>query len=416
MKKTLLFLIFCLTLLAAEARPVSYYSAKRMGMGGTGAAVVNKEDSYFYNPAHAAIIKQSFHMPPFLLFPNSIYYGTETPDTLNKLSDIEDDDESIVATYRRVIPSQVGFGGSWSSGLVFTLEDIGSFAIGTYAGGRFDAKIVNRLSPRFEGSGYFDAILPSLTFAQNVDIESAHETWHWLRNPSIGITFKHVNRFSLYDPEEGSETVSIEVLDLDDNRVAFRAGKGYGFDIGGQAEIDTFMGLVTAAVVFNNIATNIHGIEYEPELKVTDNEDTTFSESAYSQQIPFSMTVGVAKQASPFAGLRNMRGIGWAWAALDTVFPNAVYAADIELFLPAPRGAADSLFKKLHFGLEQTYSVFNLFDLDWRLGLNQGYPTTGLNFNFGFWHMGLTYYTEELGKEVGEMPASYYVLHSSFVF
>ncbi|MDR1997714.1 MAG: hypothetical protein LBQ83_05265, partial [Candidatus Margulisbacteria bacterium] len=372
-------------------------------------AVVNKEDSYLYNPAHAAEIKHSLHFPPFFLFPNNLYYGTDTLDTFSKLSDRKED-ESAAEAYRRVIPSQLGLGGNYSAGLVFDIEGIGAFALGTYAGGRLDAKIVNRLSPRLDALGYFDAVLPSLTFAQNVYIENEEDSL--LKKPSIGITFKNIRRYSLYDPDEGLETASIEVLDLEDNRVAFRSGSGYGFDIGGQAEVDTytFLGTVTAAVVLNNIATNIRGLEYEPVLKVAinDDEEPEFETSAYTQSIPFVLTFGLARQAALFAPLKEVPYLGWAGTALDLIFPGAVYAADIDMLSPE-----NSLYKRLHFGLEQSYAGGLI---DWRLGLNQGYPTTGLNLNLGFYHLGFTYYTEELGAEVGEYPSSYYILHSSFVF
>ncbi|MDR2431106.1 MAG: conjugal transfer protein TraF [Candidatus Margulisbacteria bacterium] len=398
MKKFLMVLFMLCTIGSTAARPAVHCSPARMAMGGAGSAVVNKEDSYFYNPAHAVKIKHSLTLPPFIIFPNSIYYGAETPGALRKLNEGEEK-ESAVEAYRRIIPTALGLGGNWSSGIVFDAEEIGALAIGAYAGGQLDSKVLNRLSPRFEASGYFDLVFPSLTWADEVDLANyvANPEDFFLRNLQIGFTLKKINRYALYNAEDGGETLEVEAIDLLDedspSGLNVRAGSGVGLDIGVLGEAETFLGATKIGIVAHNLFTRLNGISYD-----NINSEKLQEEYPYTQQIPLTMTAGLAVQASPFKQ-------GWL-AFLHYILPDAVYAADWDIIHPD-----NSLYKRLHFGLEQNYGLCG-----WRMGLNQGYPTLGFNFNLGWYRAGLVYYTEELGDEVGRQPQSYYVLHSSFVF
>ncbi|MDR1323342.1 MAG: hypothetical protein LBK68_02775 [Candidatus Margulisbacteria bacterium] len=433
MKKFLaIFLISALGFTAI--RPVAYFSPKRLGMGGAGTAVVDKENSYFYNPAHVAAIKSSFHLPPLLFMPNTLYFSTETLDIIDKISQSQNDnaenqDEQTVKTFREIVPAKLGLGGSYSTGLVFTLDNIGSFALGAYGLGRLDANILNRLSPRFDLTGYGDGVL-ALSYAREISLESflpedpeAFSLLRPLKNPMVGITLKNIARISPYNIAEDEEMLSLEVLELLGEYatlpISGRIGSGLGLDLGAQTGIDTPVGTVTAAVVLNNLFTTLKGVQYE---FVTGNKDLNiFDESVYQQTIPFTATFGLAWRASPFANppfqptdpdshaLPVLSHIfKYTYGAMNFILPDTTYAADFDFIKPD-----NTFFQRLHLGLEQPY-----FDglIDLRLGLNQGYPTFGLGANLGWYHVGFLYYTEELGQEIGQRPASYYVLHSSFVF
>jgi hypothetical protein len=254
--KKLLAVLLISALGFAAARPAAYFSPKRLGMGGAGIAVVEKENSYFYNPAHAAEIKNSLHLPALLLIPNSFYYNTTTLELLDKLGDInigssdDDNKNDTVDAFRKVVPSRFGLGGTYSAGLVFSFENIGSFALGGYGAGRLDADVLNRLSPRFDMTGYADGVF-SLTYAREIPLESflqeqeeypadpeAPRKFSFLpflkifKEPKAGVTLKNITRASLYDTEEDTETFSLEVLELldEDKRknppVAARVGGG----------------------------------------------------------------------------------------------------------------------------------------------------------------------------------------------
>ncbi|MDR1453420.1 MAG: hypothetical protein LBJ25_05555 [Candidatus Margulisbacteria bacterium] len=421
--KKLLTILLLSALGCAAARPAAYFSPKRLGMGGAGIAVVERENSYFYNPAHAAAIKSSFHLPPLLFMPNTIYYNAETQDVLNKVdwntgSDGDNKDSEIVETFRKVIPAKLGGGGSYSAGLVFSPDNLGSFALGAYGQGQFDAKVLNRLSPRFDLAGSVQGVF-ALTYAREIPLESFSR----LKNPVAGITFKHISRASFYDPEEDAEMLSLEVLELmgadATPPLSGRVGSGWGIDLGAQTGLDTPAGTVTAAVTLQNLFTTLRGTQYE---FVTSNEDLdNFESAAYKQAIPLTATFGLALRSSLFAdppfqpedaANDNLpllsQTFKYAYGFMNFILQDTTYAADFDFIAPD-----STFFQRLHLGLEQPY--FNgLIDL--RLGLNQGYPTFGLGANLGWYRVGFLYYTEELGREIGQQPTSYYVLHSSFVF
>ena len=51
-----------------------------------------------------------------------------------------------------------------------------------------------------------------------------------------------------------------------------------------------------------------------------------------------------------------------------------------------------------------------------QLGLNQGFGTGGIQFKWPMYRISFTYYTEELGKEVGLDPHSYIVANAGLLF
>ena len=400
MPKFLTALLLLLTLGFSAVRPVGYLSPKRMAMGGAGVAVVNKEDSFLYNPAHAVKIKNSLTLPPLLLLPNVFYCDSETPDALNKFSQGTASENAIDA-YRRIIPSSLGFGANWAGGWVYTPDDYGTFAVSGYADGRLDIKVLNRLAPRLDGTAYFDFVFPALTYASEVELANYTDNPAdlFLTELQIGLTLKKVTRMEIFDSDNGSD-FSLSVIDfLDEDNpsgINARVGNGIGLDIGALGQMDTFLGETKIGLTISNLFNGVQGTAYENM-----NSEELKTEEHFAQQLPVAMTLGLAVQASPFTNL------GWL-SFLQYILPNAVYAADLDIVTPDK-----SFFKRLHLGLEQSY--FSGL-LDWRMGLNQGYPTMGLNCNLGWYHLGFTYYTEELGAEVGRNPHSYYVLHSGFVF
>ncbi|GBR76671.1 putative signal transduction protein [Candidatus Termititenax persephonae] len=438
MRKFLVILLISALGLTA-AKPVSYFSPRRTAMGGAGVAVVDKENSYFYNPAHAAEIQQSWHLPALLLIPNSFAYSDNASIVFNKALH-NDGDDNTVKTFRKIVPSQLGLGGSYSTGLVFTphftpSSNIGSFAVGGYGNAQMSAEILNRLSPRFDLMGRADGVV-SLAYARTVPLEE------WLPDPDnfifkdlqAGVAIKNIYRTSLYNPNEDSEVLSLEVLNLLGEDATYsglnaRFGSGLGFDLGVQSRLNLFGATANIAVVLNNVATVIQGKQYGPNiftsakgLSELDEDEPWTEESRYKQKIPLTATLGLAVEASPFANPPLQpapdtaddlpffsQTFKYTYLVLNCVLPRAVYAADFDIISPEKSG-----LKRLHLGLEQAY--LNDF-LRLQLGLNQGYPTIGLAADlFGWYRLGGLYYTEELGAEAGQNPSSFYVLYSSWVF
>ena len=391
-KNIILLVILTAALQADVGRTVTYYGPKKAAMGGCGVAVIDSRESLYYNPASVVYTKNGLTLP---LIQSSTVIGVDVISNIQDLSDAssEADDDDTAASleiYKKLIPSKLGIGYATSGHYIGTIG-ITSFGIGGYANGKIGANLLNRLSPRIEAIGYLDIVFPTVTLARPVTTSGNF----FLKNIKLGFTVKNINRNSLYDDQDDSEIYKVEVLDLisedAEPKLNVRSGQGVGFDLGMLADIDTFMGPGKLGISFQNISTKITGKAYSD---VTSEDGNTVSN--YSEDIPLLATIGFAVQSSPFNSIPVLRRI----------FPNATYAADFDFI-----SQDISSVKRIHFGLEQLY----LHDIiAWRMGLNQGYPTMGVNFNFGVFHIGAVYYTEEFGDEIGDNPQSFYVLDGGF--
>lgn len=399
MKKILLTLLLILISLSAARTPrtVAYYGPKKAGMGGCGVAIIDKRESVYYNPASIVDIDTAVVIP---VIQGSSVVGVDVISNMQKLIDAakesKDDTGAALDMYRKLIPTKLGYGyatsGHFIGNTALGLENLAThFAIGTFSNMKIGANMLNRLSPRIEAVGYYDLAFPTFTFARAIDTPKDFV----IKNPKVGITIKNINRYSLYDARTGSETFSVEVLDLisEDTEVALnvRQGQGVGLDLGIIGDVDTFMGPGKFGFSIINLSTSIKGKEI---TDITSENNRTYTD--YVERVPVLGTVGFAVKSSPFENI----------AVLRDIFPDATYAFDFDIISPEI-----SFYKKLHLGMEQLY--FNDL-MAWRLGLNQGYPTTGLDFGFGAFHIGLTYYVEEFGREIGENPQPFYVLDMGF--
>lgn len=387
MKKILLLLIL-VGIAGAAVRPVTYYGPRKAGMGGAGVAMIDKRESLYYNPASVVDIDSVVVIP---LIQGTILMGPSTMSSLKKLSLVGDDNDQIVENFRSLIPTKIGMGYN-TSGHWVTPTGIGYVGIGMYSSNTFGAKIVNPISPRLDIVGSSDLIFPSLTYGTQVDTEEGF----LLKNVRVGATVKRITRTTLYDPDTGKDRLSLEVLNLidPDNPAGlnYRTGTGYGLDLGVIGDTETFLGPTKVGIAITNISTRLEGMQYQNA-----NSSSMNAKSKYTQDIPVLGTIGLSTKASYFAGV----------PVLDSLLGDTTYAADFEVIAPY-----NSFFKRLHLGLEQKY-FSDFFAL--RMGLNQGYGTMGGDFNFGnVYHLGLSYYTEEFGDEIGQNPQSFYVLDGGF--
>lgn len=392
MKKTQLIIVSTLLLnliFAGYMSPVKYTSVRQLGMGGAGVAVVDTRDSILYNPAHVVDVSGRYTIP---LLNSSWTEGTETASNIKKLNMQGESSTDIIDVYNTIIPTKLGGGAQTSGYFAFDLgEDNGNLGLGLYAQGKIAANVVNKLSPRFEAQGVLDVAFPTITYGRKFDLGESS----YFPNLKVGATVKRITRTALYDVAKQSEHVELEVLNLldEDNQSGLntRSGTAYGLDLGMLSDLDTFIGPMKLGATLTNISTRFSGTQYEninsPDAKTS---------VPYAQSAPILGTVGLAMKASPFVAV----------PAIDIFFPDAIYAADFDYI-----SMDTSFFKRLHLGLEQQY-----FDklLAWRMGLNQGYPTMGIDLNLSIYHLGFTYYTEELGTEIGQNPQSYYVLDGGF--
>ena len=127
MKKIILLILCSTFVLAAQTdymNPVSYSGVKKLGMGGSGVAVVDTRESIFYNPAHIVDISGHYAIP---LIHSSWTAGSETMQNISKLSTAGDSKDTVDA-YRTIIPSKVGVGaqtsGYWAGDVAFEVASI----------------------------------------------------------------------------------------------------------------------------------------------------------------------------------------------------------------------------------------------------------------------------------------------------
>lgn len=373
---------------AITGRPVAYYGPKKAGMGGCGVAIIDKRESLYYNPAAVSYIEHALLLP-FIQGTTGI--GVDVISNLQKLQETsaessDDNTEKSLDTIKKIIPSKLGLGYTTAGHFIGTAGTT-SYGLGGYINGKLGAKLLNRVSPRVEAIGYLDIAFPTLTIARPIKLPETAV----FNNLYAGLTIKNINRTSLWDPIDNGETFKVEILDLIsediDAKISARSAQGVGFDLGFLADINTRMGPGKIGLAFQNINTTLIGKTYED---ITSENGKIVGN--YKEDIPTIGTIGFAVESSI--------------PVLNIVFPNATYTADLDFISPDK-----SIYKKIHLGMEQTY-LGTLLAL--RLGLNQGYPTMGIDLNLAIFHLGLTYYTEEFGKEIGDNPQSFYLLNMGF--
>jgi hypothetical protein len=73
-------------------------------------------------------------------------------------------------------------------------------------------------------------------------------------------------------------------------------------------------------------------------------------------------------------------------------------------------GDRNQIWLKTHFGSELKVEWTKGLGGAFRAGLNQGYPTAGINGYFSIFTLDLAYYTEELGGYPGQIPDKRYAI------
>jgi len=332
----------------------------------------------------------------------------------------------------------------------FVATSNNKWSLNGYISTKIGGSGVNLISPSLKLYGIADSTLPSITYAKELTVDDDF----FLSNVFAGVTFKRINRISLFNPDNGSEEIVIPILGLitGSGDISYQNGTGYGIDVGLLADKEIFASTnAKVGFVISNLSTTLQGKRYE----VVSNDMESYS---YHQDIPTIAKVGISWESDflakffPLFGMyqnnsttkniettNNLNVSGNVSANeidkdfddneedpdfqedTDIVSENnsttpdikikddyakTTYAIDIDIVAPY-----SSIFKRIHLGLEQP--IFSFLAL--RMGLNQGYPTMGVDINLNnIFHMGMTYFTEELGEEIGDNPLSYYIYDFGF--
>ena len=369
-----------------------------MGMGGTGVAVLNGAETVILNPAGLTKAGDHWAIPllPVLLTDGTLQASAESDKLLkdfNKaFTDSDEDSSKAAILFSKLIPCSVAIG--CSVPFLYTgksiLDVMGTYmAVGGYSRLSGQAELLNPVSPRLSYKAHLDTTF-GLTFAMPIDKES--KLIPQLKELSLGYGAKHLNRIAAYDITNTREDPEINITNIINEDVSFEYYDvtGWGFDVGILGQIDSFLGPGHFGLAFYNIGSRLSGQTF---LITSENRGV---EGDSLIQVPTTGKIGIS-------------GENYLMKALSFGFLDrpSLVALDFDIAYPA-----SGYVKRLHFGIEQPLNEL----VFWQLGLNQGYGTTGLQLRWTNYKIGLAYFSEELGREAGQQPASYWLLDAGMIF
>lgn len=334
----------------ADERQRLYRSAYYLGRGDTGIAEADDQEAIFYNPAGLArgdgIYKR------FVFGSPHIEISKSTKDLATELQ-VEDDNQA--SKLRKIVGSPQHVGLYSLSAIVFRRA-----ALGVLVSNQGNALV--RKSPDHGG---LETVGADFTANQGATFSLAERFGDWFH---IGATGKYINRSQAEFEANIIDAQNLSELRDDD---LLKQGSGFGTDVGimtrfaDRHERKAFSLGVTAA--------NLGDIELTPAKEGTEIDPVV-------QTFNVGVALSLGTRVSRFRLLADYRDITGAHE-------------------PNP-------YKRTHFGAE--ISVADMIGVTG--GLNQGYPTGGLYFDFYLVRLDLGYYAEEAGDRVGSYPDERYYL------
>lgn len=392
------------TIRQPEFQPIS---PRIIAQGGSHVAVARGYSSLFTNPAGIAWTDE----PEFTL-PSLTLWAHSRPDlllsTIGALGADETLDEKegdpVLATLKEQFTTNgFGMGAALGTGYVGNSIGIGlNVAADSYLYGEtfplgLEGEIQQQLTLTV-GYGYpFEAgpvslavggaLRPTLRVVSFVDSETAADL---------------ISQY--FDIEtEGNGNDDDEIFDS----LTALNGWGVAFDAGLLAEYRRFTLGVQARNLFNtnmeysrNSLSEIFDAISSGGLPraTTDRESDAYVEETYV--IPVEYSFGAAWH--PDLGARS-----------TLVDPKVhVQVTDPFKLTDQDRDRARSFWTRLHLGTELT--ILNFFD--WRLGINQGYFTTGFGVDLAFFNINFAMFSRELGRYPGDQQVSGAALEFAFRF
>ncbi|MBU0580919.1 MAG: hypothetical protein KKA19_07055 [Candidatus Margulisbacteria bacterium] len=401
---TILFIVFLIFILPAnsatykDTSPVEYMSIRQMAMGGAGVAIINGAETTYLNPAAITKTGTHFNFPliPVLLTQGTIYLGDNSISLIKEYADAmsksEDDKAKSTEMFTKLVPKTLSLGGSFPYGYVGEsfLQPFGShMAIAGYTQYWAKFSLLNPVIPRIEYKFRVDTVM-GLTFARQFDNDN--NLIKKILNKSVGYTIKHINRISAYDIDNANENPIITITDLinETSSVEYYDANGWGIDLGFLGEVETILGKGNVGLSFYNIGARLNGHTF---IVTSENAGV---DGDVNIQVPTTAKLGVALENNFLSTLTN-----------DFFHYPTLLALDYDIVYPSR-----SYVKRMHLGLEQPLSDW----LFWQMGLNQGYGTMGLQCRWSAYTLGLAYFTEELGREVGQNPNTIWLLNAGLLF
>ncbi len=328
--------------------PRLYRSAHFLGRGDTGISVADEEDAIFYNPAGLALGK-GIYKKTVLVSPQ-VELSEATRDLARRLGA---ENADAVETVQNNIGKPNHFGLQNFTGLILRRAALGVIV----------SNNIDLLAYKSADYGGMEVVEASVD--QNVGATFSLADTFFHPKLMMGITAKYLAR------GRGSMTViSVEADKVQDelsNTADFIGmGEGGGIDFGlmyqGGGRTNPAFGLTV-----NDIG----------DTKIKPTEETNL-DLDFKQQVNIGASIEPGTKFSKLKLLADYRDITGA------VIKNP--------------------YKRFHMGGE--LSVLSMIGI--MGGINQGYPTAGLYFDFYILRFDFGYYTEEMGDRIGTRPDTRY--------
>lgn len=337
-----------------------YESPRAMGMGGTSIAVANDYSAIFQNPAGLARFEN-------WQFNGSLEVGLSAEQLmaftseLDRASKIENEQDSFNATVE-VLQRNYGKQYSLRTGVFQGIYAAPNWSLAIIpAELTLDLRVHNQGTPAINVRAFLDTTI-AYGYAKAFAVEALPGRWSW------GVTSKFVNR--------GYANKQVNALDLSVDPEVFRAsdlrdGSTVDFDIGFLYSPAAANGWLEATrPTFGFVARNVLDYGFKNSLNLFNKEDTEPPEKLH-RTLDFG-----SKFELPSWSIFN-----WRLAAdfRDVLHPSS------------------SLRKSTHLGAEFDWTMMSRWKGQYRMGVNQGYPTFGASFMMLIFRMDLVTYGEDIG-------------------
>lgn len=342
-----------------------YESPRAMGMGGAFVAVANDYNALFYNPAGLARVDES-QFNGALEFGLSGQQFLDFAKDLDTASKVQGTSESFNAFYD-VLQKNYGKQFSFRASLFQGIFSHPNWAIGILpAQMALDMSVHNQGTPALNVRSYLDTVV-AFGYGQAFRHEMIPGKFSW------GITSKFVHR--------GYANRQVNSLDLMTDSNFFKSSDlrdGYTIDFDWGLLFTPALpseGLSSvlryARPTFGLVVRNVLDTGFNQTFNAFNKDDTDPPERLYRR-----LDLGSRWELPAFA-IFNWRMVA---DAQDLMHPNY------------------SLRKALHLGAEFDWTMAGWWKGQYRMGVNQGYPTVGASFLLTVFRLDLTTFGEDIGS------------------
>lgn len=341
-----------------------YQSPRALGMGDAFVAVANDYSALFYNPAGLARLEEGqINLSVDVAVSSSFMAFQKDVDAISK---IQDEDEKTLA-YINLLQKNYGKPYSIRTGLFHGIMSFPGWGFGILpADFTLDMSVHNQAAPALSARAYLDSTV-AFGIGRDVRNEKIAGRLSW------GLTTKFVNR--------GFFSKDVNALDLvADSNVVRKEDLREGYTIDADLGLlytpyipsdGLFSAFQLARPTFGAVIRNVAETGFGQSLGLLNKDSTEAPEKLHRV-----LDVGT-RWEYPAMWIFSGRG---SMDLRDIMHPNF------------------SLRKGFHLGFEFDWSMASWWKGQYRLGVNQGYPTLGASALFTVLRLDLVTYGEDIGS------------------